>query len=264
MSSVSEPMLSGSRTVHRPAQPVIEICVDSLDLALAAQRGGAERIELCGPLEDGGVTPSAGLLLETRRRIDLPIAMLVRSRTGSFTASASEFAVMRQDILFAKQSGVDMIVTGLLYEDNTVDLQRTRDLVDLASPMPVTFHRAFDLALDPLLALEAVIDTGAKRVLTSGAAVSASDGAPLVRSLRDKAAGRVGMLLCGSIGPELVGDALRISGADEVHAALRGSIADALAAGRAYSAADLQHFEETVAALKARASAAWTTAGSIS
>ncbi len=255
MSSVSKPPVPGSQAGQRETLPIVEICVDSIDLALAAQRGGADRIELCGPLEDGGVTPSAGLVLETRRRIDLPIAMLVRSRTGSFTATASEFAVMRQDILFAQQSGIDMVVTGLLHEDRTVDLERTRELVELASPMQVTFHRAFDLAAEPLRALEVVIAAGAQRILTSGAAISAIDGAPRVRALRDAASNRIGMLLCGSIGPELVEDAMRISGAHEIHAALRGSIAHALAAGRAYSATDLQQFEETVAALKARAAA---------
>ena len=259
MSSASKSPVPNSQAGQRESSPIVEICVDSLDLALAAQRGGADRIELCGPLDDGGVTPSAGLVVETRRRVDLPIAMLVRSRTGSFTATASEFGVMRQDILFAQQNGIDMVVIGLLHGDNTVDLERTRELVDLAAPMQVTFHRAFDLAAEPLRALEAVIAAGAQRILTSGAEISAIDGAPRVRALRDAAVNRIGMLLCGSIGPELVENAMRMSGAHEIHAALRGSIAEALAAGRAYSARDLQQFEETVAALKVRAAAAART-----
>ena len=251
MSSASE-----NPSVQRPASPVVEICVDSLDLALAAQRGGADRIELCGPLEHGGVTPSAGLVLEARRCLDLPIAMLIRPRIGAFTATAAEFDVMRGDVRFARESGIDMVVLGILQGNGTVDVERTRELVELASSMQVTFHRAFDEAPDAMQALQDVIATGAQRILTSGAEASALDGAPRVNALRAASDHRLSMLLCGGIVPEMVEDAIRVSGVREVHAALRGSLADALLSGRAYTPADLYLFAETVAVLKSRVAAA--------
>ena len=112
-------------------QRLLEICVDSLDLALAAVRGGADRLELCGPLFDGGVTPSAGFVAAARRMIDLPLAMLVRPHAGSFTPSDAEFEVMRQDILYARNIGIEIIVLGLLHSDQTIDIERTRSWSNL-------------------------------------------------------------------------------------------------------------------------------------
>ena len=176
------------------AQRLLEICVDSLDLALAAVRGGADRLELCGPLFDGGVTPSAGFVAAARRRIDLPLAMLVRPRAGSFTASDAEFEVMRQDILFARNAGVDIVVLGLLHPDQTVDVKRTKELVELARPLDVTFHRAFDVAADLGDSLSAVLQTGATRILTAGGKDSAVLGAATVKDLSTTANHRIGFL----------------------------------------------------------------------
>jgi copper homeostasis protein len=178
---------------------LLEICVDSLDLALAAVRGGADRLELCGPLFDGGVTPGAGFVAAARRLIDLPLAMLVRPRAGSFTPSVAEFEVMRQDILYARNIGIDIIVLGLLRSDQTVDMEGTRELVELARPLEVTFHRAFDVSPNLQESLASVIETGATRILTAGGQASAVSGAATVKELRESADNLIGFLLCGGI-----------------------------------------------------------------
>jgi copper homeostasis protein len=211
-------------------QRLLEICVDSLDLAFAAVRGGADRLELCGPLFDGGVTPSAGFVAAARRMIDLPLAMLVRPRAGSFTSSDAEFEVMRQDILYARNIGINIIVLGLLHSDQTVDMERTRELVELAHPLEVTFHRAFDVSPDLEASLESVLQTGATRVLTSGGQASAVSGAATVKKLRETADNRIAFLLCGGITAATVSAALETSKVAEVHAGLRESARTALSA----------------------------------
>ena len=198
----------------------LEICVDSLALAQAAVRGGADRIELCGPLEDGGVTPDqdGGC---GKRSYRFPIAMLVRRRTGPFTVSEAEFEEMRREVLFARRSGVDIVVLGILRPDRTVDVERTRQLVELAHPMQVTFHRAFDSAPDLDSGLRAVLNTGASRLLTSGGSSSAVTGAPIVSKLQRAAEGGLSLVVCGGITPENIAAVLENSGVSEVHAALR-------------------------------------------
>jgi len=221
---------------------LLEICVDSLDLALAAVRGGADRLELCGPLLDGGVTPSAGFVAAARRMVDVPLAMLVRPRTGSFTPSDLEFEVMRQDLLYARNVGINIIVLGLLHSDQTIDVERTRKLVELARPLEVTFHRAFDVSPDLKESLASVIQTGATRVLTAGGQPSAVLGAATVRELRKSADKRIEFLLCGGITAATVHSALETARVAEVHAGLRSSARTALAT---------RSFEEFTASVKA-------------
>lgn len=225
-------------------QRLLEICVDSLDLALAAARGGADRLELCGPLNDGGVTPSAGFVAAARRMIALPLAMLVRPRTGSFTPSSTEFEVMRQDILYGRDIGVDIIVLGVLHSDQTIDVERTRELVELAQPLEVTFHRAFDVSPNLGESLASVMQTGATRILTAGGQGSAVSGAATVRELRETADGRIGFLLCGGISAATVGSALETSNVVEVHAGLRNSARSAI------SARNFEVFTSSVEALR--------------
>src|SRR5580704_4958404 len=150
-----------------PLGMTLEICVDSLRLAQAAVRGGADRIELCGPLDDGGVTPNTDLVVAVRQAVNVPIAMLVRQRTGLFMVSEAEFDGMRRAVLFARGSGVDIVVLGILHSDRTIDIERTRQLIELAYPMQATFHRAFDASLNLDASLQAVLLTGASRLLTS-------------------------------------------------------------------------------------------------
>ncbi len=227
----------------------LEICVDSLGLAQAAARGGADRIELCGPLHEGGITPSAGLAAAARDSIDLPIAMLVRPRTGEFTATQAEFEVMRQDVLYARTIGIDLVVLGILRENRTVDVERTRELVQCAGLMEVTFHRAFDATPDLRAALDDVTQTGATRILTSGAKSSAVLGAPVVRELLQLTGDRIGLLLCGGISDTTVRQALKLSGVREVHAALRSSVRIEPCTGN-ISQHDLDHFSDCVSKLK--------------
>src|SRR5262249_2285746 len=148
----------------------------SLASAIAAERGGAHRIELCAYLAVGGVTPSEELMRETRAAVKLPIFAMIRPRDENFVYTASELAQMRSEVALAKSCGMDGLVFGSLRPANTVNVEHTRDLVELACPLPVTFHRAFDLAPNLREALEAVIETGAKRILTSGGAPTALDG----------------------------------------------------------------------------------------
>ena len=137
---------------------VVEISVESLERAVAAERGGASRIELCGSLEVGGVTPSVELMREVRARVSLPIFAMVRPRGGDFVYSAAEFEEMKRSIETAKGVGMDGVVLGVLSDDRSVDVGRTAELVREAAPLPVTFHRAFDESADLFAALEAVVE----------------------------------------------------------------------------------------------------------
>src|SRR4030095_367197 len=156
----------------------IEICIDAVDSALAAQRGGAQRVELCSDLLEGGTTPSAGLIKTVRDRVSLGLQVMIRPRGGDFCYSDDEFEVMRHDITTAKSLGEDGIVSGLLPPDGRIDLDRTRELVELAKPLPVTFHRAFDVAKNLPAALEDLIRIGIAHVLTSGGEPLGTQGIP--------------------------------------------------------------------------------------
>ncbi|PRY32775.1 copper homeostasis protein [Spirosoma oryzae] len=169
----------------------IEVCAYSLQSCLTAQTAGADRVELCGSLSEGGTTPSIGLITEARRHLNLSLYVMIRPRGGDFLYSDTEIAVMRADIEAAKNVGADGIVLGLLRADGTVDEETTKTLVDLAQPLPVTFHRAFDMSRDPAEALEAIIRTGCARILTSGQATSAESGVPVLQQLVEQAAGRI-------------------------------------------------------------------------
>jgi copper homeostasis protein len=189
------------------------------------------------------------LAVAARKAIDRPIAMLIRARTGLFTASEAEFEVMRQDVIFARDLGMDVVVLGILRDDRTVDVARTRMLVELARPMQVTFHRAFDDTPDMHEALRDILQTGATRILTSGAKALATDGASIVAELRRAAGDSIALMLCGGIGPATVQQSLAISGVSEVHAALRSDVHVEPETG-VISQAGLVHFSEAVSRLK--------------
>jgi copper homeostasis protein len=170
---------------------LIEVCAYSLDSCLTAQRAGAGRIELCGGLAEGGTTPSAGLIQLVRQQVSLPLYVMIRPRGGDFLYSETELSVMKADIQLAKALGADGLVLGVLQTDGTIDEVQTKLLVELAKPLPVTFHRAFDMTRDPLEALEAIIRTGAVRILTSGQQQTAEAGLETLRKLSQAAAGRL-------------------------------------------------------------------------
>jgi len=200
-----------------PAAVLVEACVDSVESALAAARGGAHRIELCANLIEGGTTPSAGTLAVCNSRLTIPIFVLIRPRGGDFLYSTAELAVMLEDIRRAKQAGVQGIVTGALRADGDIDADRTRELIDAARPLQVTFHRAFDVSRDAGRALETLIALGVERVLTSGQAATAPEGAEVIAGLARQAAGRIVVLPGGGITVENVTTLVRATGVTEVH-----------------------------------------------
>jgi copper homeostasis protein len=159
---------------------LIEVCVDSVVSAIAVERGGARRIELCGSLLEGGVTPSAGLIQLVRSKTTVGLQVMIRPRGGDFCYTQEEFETMRRDIIAAKKLRADGVVLGILDAAGNVDVRRTRELIEMARPLNVTFHRAFDMSADMLRALEAVCETGADRVLTSGGEQNAEKGVQMI------------------------------------------------------------------------------------
>ncbi len=170
---------------------VLEICIDSVESAIASQKGGADRVELCDNLLEGGTTPSAGTIALARKNIDIDMNVIIRPRGGDFLYSDVEFQVMEYDIEQAKQLGANGVVIGILNQDGSVDVERTRTLVELARPLSVTFHRAFDVSRDPFEALEALVNLGIDRVLTTGQESSALEGLDLITDLVQTAADRI-------------------------------------------------------------------------
>lgn len=196
---------------------VVEICTDSVESATIAEAAGAGRIELCSALTEGGVTPSAGLIEAVRRETNIRLHVLIRPRSGDFLYNDTEFSVMRRDIDTAGECGADGIVTGILRSDGSIDIERTALLAEYASPMALTFHRAFDLCRDPKKGLEDIIAAGATRILTSGQAKNAIEGASLIRSMISDAAGRIIIMPGGGIDEYNIAMLANSTGAAEYH-----------------------------------------------
>jgi len=236
---------------------ILEICVESVDHAVAAERGGADRIELCSDLPSGGITPSAGLMQTARRQVSIPIHILIRPRPGDFCYLESEYEIMRDDILAAKQCGMDGVVLGLLHRNTLVDVERTQALIELARPLPVTFHRAFDDSQNKDIALEEVIRTGASRILTSGGEARATDALVTLARLVQAARNRIVLMPCGGINSENIVDIVRKTLAREVHTSAGTSNPDVTGNGKNISASSdttssippVASFEEKVAKL---------------
>lgn len=199
----------------------LEICIDSVESAIAAERGGAQRVELCADLVEGGITPSAGLIATVREHIAIGLFVMIRPRGGDFCYSDLEFDVMRREIEHARALGADGVVLGLLDHDATVDGARTKQLIELARPLPVTFHRAIDMTPDLNVALEAVIATGAKRVLTSGGAPNVIVGKGQIAQLVKIANGRISVMPGGGVTRENVAELAEATGAVEFHSSAR-------------------------------------------
>jgi copper homeostasis protein len=205
---------------------VLEIAVDTLDRALSAERGGAHRIELCRELSSGGLTPSVESMRSAREQVRLPIFAMIRPRGGDFVYSSAEFAEMQREVTVAAQMGMDGLVLGILKNYGSVDIERTRRLVELARPLPVTFHRAFDATADLSVALEDVIQTGAVRVLTSGSAASAHAGVSCLTNLVETASTRIVVMPGGGITAMNVAHIAKTTSAREFHAGLSSVSAD--------------------------------------
>jgi copper homeostasis protein len=199
---------------------LVEAAVESLQSALAAERAGADRIELCVNLDEGGTSPSAELIAAVVGQARLPVFVLIRPRAGGFVYSDVELDAMTREIELAGSMGVAGIVTGALKPDRSVDVEHTRILVEAAAGLPVTFHRAFDSTVDPSDALEQVIDAGASRILTSGGAATALEGADAIATLVDQAGERLSIVAGGGIREHNVRDVVKRSAAREIHARL--------------------------------------------
>lgn len=221
-----------------PMGLLLEVAVDSLERAIAAERAGAHRLELCANLDVGGLTPGIELIRQARAAVRIPIHVMARPRPGNFAYSAAEFAKMKSSIKTIAAENLQGIVTGVLLPDSRVDVPRTRELVALASPMQVTFHRAFDHTQEFAAALENVILTGAHRILTSGGAADAQTGAAILRSLIHQAAGRITILPGGGLHPGNIAEVARTTGARELHTGLGEVIP--------YSSTDIAAFESAV------------------
>ena len=197
-----------------------ELCVETLAAGRAAKAGGADRIELCSALDCGGITPSAGLIDASLQSLDLPVYVLIRPRGGSFFFSAEELDLMSKQIEQAKLAGASGITVGVLLEDGRVDVERTRALIELARPLAVTFHRAFDETPHLFEALEDVIRTGADSLLTSGGARDVLTGAGVIGTLRESAGDRIHLIAGGGLRLESLIEVVRRSGVFSLHGSL--------------------------------------------
>ena len=182
--------------------PELEICVFSVDSAMAAQKAGADRVELCSGYTEGGLTPSAGAIRMARKQLHIECYIMIRPRGGDFCYNDSEFEQMYHDIEYAKSCGVDGVVVGILQPNGHVNMVRTHDLVHFAAPLKVTFHRAFDLAADPFRALDDIVVCGCHRILTSGQKATAPEGLETIRELAKHAAGRIEIMAGSGVNPD--------------------------------------------------------------
>lgn len=196
---------------------LLEICVNSLQSALAARQGGARRIELCQDLASGGITPSAGLIRYCVQHLEMETRVLIRPRSGNFTYSSQELEVIAADIKMCRDLGAAAVVIGFLNSEGDIDVPLTKEMVKLALPMEVTFHRAFDACRHPQEALEQLIDCGCHKLLTSGCAPTAMEGASLIRQLMQQAQGRIGIIAASGITPDNVRQVVEATGVNEVH-----------------------------------------------
>ena len=195
---------------------IIEICTNSVQSAIHAQKAGAQRVELCAELSIGGITPSAGTIQLTRKYLTIDVFVLIRPRGGNFCYSDIEFEAIKSDIQFCKSVGCNGVVIGVLNTDGSVNLSRMAELIKVAKPMKVTFHRAFDICKNPLEALEQLIELGVDRILTSGQQNKAIDGIDLLEQLVKQANNRIKIMAGSGINADNVLKFQKI-GIREVH-----------------------------------------------
>jgi copper homeostasis protein len=197
--------------------PLIELCVEGIDGFLAAQDAGADRVELCASLVEGGLTPSLATIRAAVKAARIPVHVIIRPRGGDFLYSDAEFATMVEDIKALREEGVSGVVIGCLTPDGRIDEARTKTLVEAARPMSVTCHRAFDMTADAAEALEALIRCGVNRVLTSGQRDTALEGIAILKSAREQAAGRIVIMGCGALDADNIRKVRDEAGLAELH-----------------------------------------------
>ena len=197
-----------------------EACVESFEKALEAQSNGANRIELCENLAVGGTTPSYGTVKICLEKLNIPIFPMIRARGGNFVYSKDEIEIMKEDIKIFKELGVKGVVLGCLTSDNKIDLELTKELVDLAYPMEVTFHKAIDEILNPLDYIDDLINIGIKRILTSGGKATALEGKDLINEIIKKSNGRLKIVVAGKVKKGNLNGLSNLISADEFHGKL--------------------------------------------
>jgi copper homeostasis protein len=196
---------------------IIEACVNSAISAIEAQKGGADRVELCENLHDGGTTPSAGTIRFAREKLHIGLFVMIRPRGGDFLYSNDEFEIMNEDIKVAKDLGADGVVFGILNPNGTIDMERMKILADLARPIGITCHRAFDMTIDPFKAMEDLINLGIDRILTSGQQKTATEGASLIHDLIQISNDRIIIMPGSGVKEHNIEEIVRITGAREIH-----------------------------------------------
>lgn len=205
-----------------PMKYTIEIATSDFATTQSAVNGGADRIELCANLAEGGTTPSYGTIKQCRESFSVSLYPIIRPRGGDFLYTDDEFEIMLHDVKLCKQLGCDGMVIGLLNKDGTIDIKRTSVLIETAYPLGVTFHRAFDRCKDPFTALEQLIEIGCERILTSGQKPSVVDGVDLVAELNKKAADRIIIMPGSGVRKENIKMLAAKTGCTEFHSSLRG------------------------------------------
>lgn len=196
---------------------LLEICANSYQSAKNAQDAGAKRIELCSELSIGGITPSYGLIKQVIDELDIETFILIRPRSGNFCYTDDEFEIIKKDIKTCKDLGCDGIVSGILNPDNSIDIERTQELIKLSEPLAFTFHRAFDVVPNPKEALEQLIDLGVERVLTSGQHLKAIDGLDILKALQHQSQNRITVLVGSGVSSKNA-KVFKDAGFDEIHA----------------------------------------------
>jgi copper homeostasis protein len=211
---------------QKPGKIQLEVCANSVTSALAAQEGGAFRVELCDNLEGGGTTPSFGQILTARKQLHIKLFVLIRPRTGDFLYTDEEFQVMLADVQGCIKAGCDGIVIGILNPDGTIDKPRCREIVQLAKQhkLGTTFHRAFDMCVDQYQALEDIIELGFDRILTSGGRTTAMEGANVLNHLVEKAAGRIIIMPGCGVDEHNVANLVHFTNTTEVHSSARKTV----------------------------------------
>lgn len=208
----------------RHQKVILEVAVFSIEAAITAIKAGADRIEFCENPSEGGTTPSYGSLKTLISLTDKPVFPIIRPRGGDFLYTQAEYEVIKADLLLVKELGYPGAVIGLLNEDGSIDVKRTAELVELAAPMQITFHRAFDRCNDPLKGLEDIIHTGCKRILTSGQVPNVVDALPLMKKLVEKAAGRIIILPGSGVRANNCKQIIETTGAIEIHSSARKAV----------------------------------------
>ncbi len=194
-----------------------EICLDSVESIIAAEAGGADRVEFCSDLFEGGLTPTLGMFKVAKERTTIPINVMIRPRGGDFCYSELEFEAMKEDTRLFKEAGANAIVFGILTPEGKIDKARSKELISIARPLPVTFHRAFDMTVDPFEAIEDLIELGVERVLTSGQEATVFEGSELLNLLLDRYRKEIIIMPGGGIKAHNAKRALSMIDADEYH-----------------------------------------------